>query len=293
MGGTGLRFTSPVLPYTVEREPLEVGMRRNMSNWILVFVFAIGLIGCDSGGSSNTGGNNNAINVVSADKPNSIDEIINDMKLSHEGIPHGVPISYDWYSNPVVHNALPFASFSSPTITNWGQFYEDSYGNLASNTRVQIRSIKTYYLSRQSNQWSELQIVSPIDGAWYPENFVGSSVTANNRNEVEGISATAGNGYCFHFWKRDRSAINSSDIAGVFITIEARLIENNSNLPDDRASARYLLSAGADYWSDNSPSATNSSIGTGRFKYVRTGWQHFNFTTVSESNLRSNPPPVQ
>ena len=226
------------------------------------------------------------------DEPNSVDIIISDMQESHEGIPHGVPISYDWHSYPVIHHALPPIGFH--VITNWGQFYEEEQGNLATNTRVQIRNIKTYYLSISSNTWIQLQAdCLQIDGNWFPEDFQGPWIPADIQNEEEGISSTAGNGYCFHFWNRDRAEIDPDDIAGIFVTVEAKLIIADSELPDDRLNARYVLNTGADYWT-LIINGTNQGgdIGMGRFKYVRTGWRSYNFITLSEEEILNNPPPL-
>ena len=87
------------------------------------------------------------------------------------------------------------------------------------------------------------------------------------------------------------------DIAGVWATMEARLIIADEQLPDDRSAARLLLSAGADYW--QSPAAawdqwkTNGDIGIGRFRYLTSKWQAFNMHTLSEAQLQSNPPPYK
>ena len=59
----------------------------------------------------------------------------------------------------------------------------------------------------------------------------------------------------------------------------------------------YLLNMGGDYWLDLGAPwdnfKTNGGIGMGRFKYVRTNWQAFNMTTLPESELRRNPPPIE
>ena len=230
------------------------------------------------------------------DEANSVSIVINDMQNSHEGIPHGVPTSYDWQSSPVIHHALPPEGFNA--ITNWGQFYEEKHGNPSTNTRVQIRNLKTYYLSISSGNWEQLQAECPyIDGKWFPENFQGSPIQSDNQDEEEGISATAGygesEGYCYHFWKRDRAEIIKGDIAGIFTTLEARLIVANPDLPDDRKEARYVINVGADYWTSLTyGTCQGGDVGMGRFKYVRTGWRSYNFITLNKNEVLNNPPPL-
>lgn len=231
-----------------------------------------------------------AINVISLDKKNSIDEIIDDMNKAHESIPHGVPSNYDWYSSPVIHNVYPPNGYGF--LTNWGQFFETVAGNKTKNTRVQIRNLKTFYLSSLTLRWYELQISEPIDGKSFPENqatTIGSP--SDMKYDKEGISATAGNGSCFHYWPRGRAAINPSDIKGIYTSCEARLIVADASLSDDRADARFVLNVGADFWQNNE-SGLNTLVGMGRLKYVCTGWRTFNFSTLGESTLRQNPPPL-
>lgn len=230
-----------------------------------------------------------AVNVICEDSQNTLQEIIDDMSKPHEGKAHGVPIGYDWYSQPVLHNLLPPQSYFY--MTNWGQFYEDAAGNEANNTRVEMRNLYTFYLSKTDGQWHQLQIGERIDGALYNELQQPESKKASDKMpEGQGISATAGGGYCFHFWSNARGRITPSDVQGIFTTCEARLIVSNSSLPDDRMNARYLLNVGADYW-QNEDSGSNASIGIGRFKYVKTGWRSYNFTTLSENSIRKTPSP--
>jgi hypothetical protein len=93
-----------------------------------------------------------------------------------------------------------------------------------------------------------------------------------------------GDGFNFHFWSSaDRGTIDPNDIAGVFTSVQARLIVGNSTLSDDRDRARYLLSTGADYWLNKTAQwdnfKTNGDVGISRFKYVTKDWQTFNMIT--------------
>lgn len=230
------------------------------------------------------------------DIPNSIEIIVDDMTLPHEEKAHGLPLHCDWALRPRVNMGNNPGDFKA--MIAWGQVYEDIHGNPASNTRVQIRNIKAYILSRKDNQWHTIQDSKLVEGRAYLEDFADDvSIPAATREEADGsISIKAGNGYNFHFWTPSRASIDPSDIAGVFTTVQARLIIDNPSLPDDRANARYLLNMGGDYWLDLDAQwdywKTNGDIGIGRFKYVKAGWQSFNMVTLTENELRNNPPPL-
>jgi hypothetical protein len=219
------------------------------------------------------------------------------MKPPHEGKPHGVPEWYDWVKGPNIQSGNNPQGCKA--MTAWGQVYEDAKGNPAENTRVQLKDLKSYMLSKKDGKWHLLQNSRRVDGAAYREDFAGDvNKPADIRNETDGsISVKPGGGYNFHFWPSPRAAIDPADIAGIFITLQARLIVEDPKKPDDRAKARYLLNVGGDYWLSLDAKwdnwKTNPGIGMGRFKYVKLEWQAFNFTTPSETNIRPNPPPLE
>lgn len=227
---------------------------------------------------------------------NTLGTIINDMKLSHEGYPHGVPLSWDWAQRPRLGRGNNPGSFTA--MIAWGQLYEDAYGNPAKNTRVQIRDIKAYMLSKSDGQWHLIQKSHLVEGAAFREDFSdNSNINADTRKENDGsISVKAGDGYNFHFWAPNRVLINPDDIAGIFITVQAKLVVDNPDQPDDRLQARYLLEIGGDYWLNLYAKwdylKTNQDIGMGRFKYVTTDWKAFNMHTLSAEKILQNPPPI-
>jgi hypothetical protein len=230
---------------------------------------------------------------------NSLETIINDMTLPHEDKAAGVPESYDWASGPRIGRGNEPGDFKA--FIAWGQVYEAASGNPAKNTRVELKNIKAYILSKADGKWHLLQSSTDVEGAAYREDFVNDeSKTLELRTEPDGsISVTAGDGYNFHFWTSSgRSTIDPDDVAGVFTTVQARLIVDDPTLPDDRATAKYLLSMGGDYWLSLSAQwksdwSANGDAAIGRFKYVTSEWQAFNMTTLSEEELRNNPPPLE
>jgi hypothetical protein len=164
---------------------------------------------------------------------------------------------------------------------------------------MNIRNIQTYFLQKSTGKWLLLQSTSTPDGAAYVEDFSGdTNKPADIRYEPDGtISATAGGGFNFHFYPRDRASIDPNDIGGIVVVYQARLILANPRLPDDRSSARYLGSAGADYYPDLTggwPGTAdhNPGVALGKMKYVQSNWRSFAMTTLSQSQLAGNPPPV-
>ncbi|RME23871.1 MAG: hypothetical protein D6800_09305 [Candidatus Zixiibacteriota bacterium] len=275
-------------------------MRNHVATLLAHLLAAVLLCSCGTASPSSPIVANHAPPADTSDVPNSLDIIIEDMTLPHEGIPHGVPPAYDWARGPVSNSQSIPTRFHA--MVAWGQVYEDTGGNPATNTRVQIRDIHAYLLSKKDNRWHQLQYSRRVTGAAYLESFVPpTSKPADIRYEPDGsISVTAGGGYNFHFWTPTRAAIDPTDVAGIFTTAEARLIVDDSTLPDDRTRARYLMSMGGDLWRDTTvdytTDADNPDIGMGRFKYVTPAWRSYNMLYMEGgldvNRLRRNPPPI-
>jgi hypothetical protein len=233
---------------------------------------------------------------VNISAQNTIDDVIGDITLPHEGLPHGAS-HFDWGKKPRAGAKNPPAGWTAAIA--WGQLYEWIGGNSATNTRVQIRDLKMYYLSKTDNKWHELQKSLLVEGAAYREDFADDeSKPANIRKEPDGsISVTAGDGYNFHFWpKSGRVLIPKDDVLACFVTVQCRLILNDLNGFDDRDSARYLMSVGGDWWQSMTAQwdnwTTNADMGIGRFRFVTKEWQGHNLITLSPEETLQNPPPL-
>lgn len=224
-------------------------------------------------------------------------QIFADMAGQNEAFPHGVPSSWDFAQGPVLTMGDNAQGWKA--IESWGVIYVPTSGNSATNTRVNIRDMQTYFLSKSTGKWLLLQNTSDPDGASYFEDFSGdSNFPADVRTESDGsISAKTTAGYVFHFYPSDRATINPNDIGGIVTTVEARLIVDNPAKPDDRSIAKFLLGSGADYY----PALTGSwpgnatfdpGVGNGKLKFVDSTWRSFSMTTCTLAQLQSNPPPV-
>lgn len=228
----------------------------------------------------------------------SLEEIIGDMTLPHEGNPHGVPASYNWSRNPRAGAVEPPAGWNAAIA--WGQLYEWIEGNPAVNTRVQIKDLEMYYLGKSDHTWHLLQKSLKVDGASYVEDFVDDiHKPADKRTESDGsISVTCGDGYNFHFWPSSgRVSYPANEVAGCFVTVKARLILHDPDGIDDRDSARYLMSVGGDWWESLTAVwdqwKTNADMGIGRFRFVTEDWKSFSMFSVPADTLLNNPPPFK
>ena len=220
-----------------------------------------------------------------------------DMAGSNEARPQGVPVSYRWSRGPTI--TMDKSPNGWRAITAWGVITVPLAGNPAANTRVNIRGVQLFLLSKSSGKRLTLQNSSQPDGAEYMTDFAhNANRPANIRKEPDGtVSVTAGEGWCFHFYPAERGSIDPDDVGGILAMFQARLIVDNPSLPDDRAIGKYIASAGADYypaltggWPGNL--SYNPGIGTGKFKFVKQDWRFYAMTTMTAAQLSSNPPPL-
>lgn len=261
---------------------------------------------------------------------NSVDTIVNDMKLMNDTELVGVPSNYGWAKGPgyVMMGNIPRGT-NTPSwwqvnnsyyksgawwnaILPWFVIF-DGAGNAARNTRVQVRDMKLYMKSKSTGTWNLLSHSVGVGGEYFPKTLQGSNVsTPDTRTESDGstsILPPLGN-LVFHGWGNGFSEIDGSDVAAVFMTLQARLVVDDANGSDDRGAARYLVHVGGDYYPDTStrvsdlaPAYYFPGIGVSRAKLVSNDWQAFNFSTIdagvqdpggglSEAELRANPPPL-
>jgi hypothetical protein len=227
-------------------------------------------------------------------RANSLEAIAGDMQLANDAAPHGAPRAS---ASEIMTGNTPPEGWHAMTAT--GQLYRDASDSVDRNTRIEFRDMEAYVLSKTTNTWSLLQGSVSVRGRTWNEANEGHSSAPKFRNSADGsVSVKLAHGRILNFFpKTSRGSLDSSDVAGIFTTVQARLIVDKANRPDDRAVAKYLIRVGGEYWKgltthpagDGSNSVT---IGTGRYKYVTTEWQNFNFTTLTPDQLAANPPPM-
>lgn len=228
---------------------------------------------------------------------NSVSALVSDMIGRHEGRMSGVPSFYNWIVGPRIGMGNSPGSFR--WMTAWGQIYREANASLPSNTRVEIRNIKAYVLRKSDNRWYLLQQSSSVEGSAFREDYANNqNILLSKRNESgDATSIRLLPGYNFHFWPATpRARIQPGNISGMYVTFQARLISDNSRLPDDRSTARILAGAGGDYWLNESGGwngSTNADFAIGKMKFLTTKWQSFNAHTLDSVKLRINPPPLE
>jgi hypothetical protein len=290
---------------------------------------ALAIWGCDgssaarslstphSGSAGITGAPVNSLETIEADMSR-----LNDLPLA------GVPASAGWATGPghVVMGNDPRGTrtpaawrpantrFKSSewwtALVPWLVVY-DGIGHAASDTRVQVRGMKVYLLSRSTGRWSLLGADRGIQGALYAKTLEGQPVAkADLRTEPDGSTSIGvpGGNRAFHGWCCGRLAIDAPDVGAVFVTLQARLLTDRI---DDQDRARLLIQVGGDYYPDAltdgsafAPVGYNPGIGVSRAKLLTGQWQAFNFVTIdagvqdpggasiSVAALRAQPPPL-
>ena len=156
--------------------------------------------------------------------------------------------------------------------------------------------MRALILRPSGGRWTEVHPVSIVQGAAYREDFGGdTSVVADTRLEPDGnLSVRLIAGHNFHVWPESgRVALGPAGVAGAVITMPARLILHDPAGTDDRASARLMVSVGADYWQAlDAEWPGNGDVGIGRFAFLTPDWQDFTMTTLDAATLCANPPPL-
>jgi hypothetical protein len=221
-----------------------------------------------------------------------------DMSGPHAGRMHGVPATFNWAKHPRVGIGNHPDRHGFHAVSAWGQVYEDVHGSPARNVRVACRDIGLWILSRRTGTWRRANASKGVNGANYVEDYAGNlSEPAPLRQEPHGaVSATLGGGFNFHFYStRGRAPIDPGDIGGVVSMYSARVIMDDPNGVDERHLARYLASAGADYWLDRYVGAEPGNVadvGIGKARYLTSTWLTLTMSTMSLRALDRNPPPV-
>ena len=260
---------------------------------------------------------------------NTIDTIVDDMRLPNDRALAGIPSSYSWSrAAQVIMGAEPRGtgtpSWWSPydqrfksgaywkAILPWFVIF-DGTGNAASNTRVQVRDMKLWMKRKSDGRWVLLDHAKTVTGELYPKSLQGADVTRpDSRDDADGTSILPpGGSMVYHGWSNGFSTMDGADLGALFITLQARLVQDDPARGDDRAQSEYLLHVGGDYYPDTSTRVTDLApayyfpgIGVSRAKLVTSEWRAFSFATLdvaagnpgggamSEDAFRQAPPPL-
>ena len=261
---------------------------------------------------------------------NSVDTIVDDMRLMNDLPLAGVPSGPGWAVGPghVVMGNDPRgtrtpswwnpanASFKSDKywsiVLPWLVVF-DGAGNAAGNTRVEMRNLRVYAKSKASGKWIVVAEPTAVDGELYPKHLQGEETSTPDLKEAGSVSSVKppGGSMVFHGWGT-KVPIDGPDLRCLFVTVQARLTVDDPKATDDRAQAKYLIHVGADYYPDATTSLSAFApayylpgVGLSRAKLVTNEWRAFNFTTIdvgvedpggasiTEAELRAAPPPLE
>ena len=160
-----------------------------------------------------------------------------------------------------------------------------------------------YYLSKSQNQWILITQSDSVGGSNFRADFKGNaSFKADVREEKSGgLSISLRHGedtkHVFHFWGRNRGDIDPDDVAAAFASVEARLIVGDRTKPDDRHKAKYLVSAGMDYWKSRTAKwdhfKTNGDAFIGRKRLIGSDWTTLTAHSLTPEQIYKNPPPFR
>ena len=256
---------------------------------------------------------------------NYVDTLIGDMTLFHDGPCDVLEVIAGWGPGMI----LP-VSKSMPSgwthVLGWFHVMEDTQnisqtnldrpwrvagpytGNTAPNSRVQCKDLQFWYLD-MNNVWrlhgrrqSPGGTVYPIDWSlnsptyattWRDESSNGGG------SSLRDLGRLAYEGYTWHSYTSPQPLPAHRALAACFF---GRLILDNPNGADDRASCRILGACAGDYYMDawtagDGPEITGVNVrdaGWSRLKYFTNDWQLFAFYTshsLTQAQLRANPPP--
>jgi hypothetical protein len=251
---------------------------------------------------------NEAVVVPSPNTPASrILAALKSMQLRHELRPAGVPENYGWKGKPSVGMGTePYAASIRSTwpgrrfddwhaMQGWFVIYETEGGSSARNSAVEIGGIEMWYLSRRDLTWRRLQ--SDQYPKWHGSYSTNAIDKSNEKPFMEKrpsgmVLAPSGqtmlHGGVGHIATPWNTETKRADLAAVFVSVKHRLVLKDATQLDDRAMAKLIVLAGADYYpyvgarlADlNAPSVP--AIGLGRFLLATENWRYSTMIVVKE-----------
>ncbi|MCO5106923.1 MAG: hypothetical protein M9907_07550 [Burkholderiaceae bacterium] len=280
-----------------------------------------------SAGTTSAGTTSAGTTSAGTTSANWVDTLVNDMKLWHDGPVRSLQWLRGWGSNweyPKTYAKPDGWTTAGP----WGVIMADTNhpnganppvpwrvagpytGNRAPNTRVQVRDMQLWWLM-SNGQWVRGSYAASPGGYMYHSSWAGEQTTSENafRDESSNgggksaryvnMNAPSSSSYQFDEWHwhffGPRATVPSGYV-GFATAYFARKILHDPNGPDDRADARLLADTAGDWWItadaqwDNFK--TNGPMGFNRFKYLTNDWQMVSFHSLTEAQIRANPPPI-
>ena len=243
------------------------------------------------------------------------------MSTAHEGVPHGVAEGVGWKYNPSIaqgmqpNNSL-ISWWTGPTyaewraITAWFICYQEATGHTATNSAIEVSGVVLNVL-RKTGVWEVLHSQrAPTWFGGYGEDAVSlgdpatwSAAGLDGGTEVQpgylyqgGAQSIHGGSGRMQLWSTPEP-----DYDALHVVIRHRLVLRNRAGVDDRANARFIVQAGADYYptlestvlSHMTPPGYAPGVAVGRFMLVTPEWRYSTMTVRNPGiDLVATPPPA-
>jgi len=258
---------------------------------------------------------------TSVTSANWVDTLISDMRLFHDAPVAMLERSGGWASGAEWPAATQKPSNFSYAQA-WTHVFDDTShpngnskpwrvpgpytGNQAPNTRVQQRDLQMWWLLNDGS-WKLGTHSAKPSGLMYTLNWGQNSAaydvlrdeSANGGGvSIRGVGRENYENWLWHTWAAAHAV--PSNYVGAVTVFYARLILDDPKGPDDRDNAHLLAAGAGDWYKDAATGSGNNQIsgetvtymGYSRFKYVTKEWQLFGWTSLSEAQIRANPPPI-
>ena len=214
---------------------------------------------------------------------------------AHEANPHGVPVYYDWYSQSKM-DTLAQPRPETTHVNFWGEIYADTSNVHPTNTRVALKNCQFWGMF--GGVWAQIQNDAVSGGAW-SEDYTSYIQGIDIRTDSDGSQSVKPRANeNAHFWPNSGFYnVNGQVFQAAFAMCQTRLVLENSAGVDDRDSARYILSMGADWRQPDGscPFVFGSYIcdGMGHGKYIRVTkeWRTAVFSSMSSAETTSLTMP--
>ena len=245
------------------------------------------------------------------------------MAANHEQSPHGLSNTVGWYYAPTLSQGMhpdmsqigwwPGPNFPAwQAIVPWWVAYVGASGSGSTNTAVEIAGVQLCAHRTSTQQWEVLW--QSLQSSWIlslNEDAVTSGDPApwSGTGPAGGTAVQPGNTYasaqqCIH-GGGGRVALPwgaaGMDFDALHVIVRHRLVLKNPVGVDDRASANFIVQAGADYYPTltttlgmMAPAAYVPGVGVGRFLQSQNGWRLSTFLCRSAAlqTLINGAPPA-
>ncbi len=265
---------------------------------------------------------------------NSAQQVIEDMGRRNDAPLRGFEkFKSGWYVGPG-HTMLG----NDPRLKNGGQWFLESYGkrfdldrqmsaimpwvvvadgvkHTAKDVRVQLANVRLFLLRRSTGKWVHLGTSRGVQGDFYYKPQLAHSSGKTDLRVNEDGSVVIGfpdsSDQVFHgWWTEGRLPIpfDPADIKAVFVTMQARLVDEREAATNERSTVQLLMQVGADYYRTRETTwdgVPAPAVVSSRLKLISTEWQSISAMTfndvgrtdppgsrgISKAEFLDNPPP--